>query len=481
MGSSTATDAGQIASFRDPAGRLLERDGRIFRAVSEQGLENARLFLRSPAIQALRDVGRVVDADAVPASEAAFFGIEDAALVLEHPRIDFPSYPFEWAPEMLAEAGRLTLDLAEALLGEGLGLKDAAPYNVLFDGARPVFVDALSVERRDPLDPLWLPAAQFQRTFILPLLALGRGVSLARSLGCRREGLTPQEMTRLAGPLCRWAPPYLTLATLPALLARSARAEAADLYKARPSSSKEKAAYILRRRFDQLRRQLERAAPRAGRTSAWSSYQADGCYYSHRDQTVKSDFVERVLCRCAPGGRVLDVGANLGRYSRKAAQRGCRVTAVDSDPVVMGQLWRRVSEAGEDVLPLVVDLAEPSAGLGWRNSESRPFLERARGWPDIVLLLAVVHHLIVTARVPLREVVSLAAGLSRDALVVEYVGPEDHQFRRLCRGREKLYVGYGLPAWEEAWGRQFSIEERATLADSGRVLYWMRRAGQVVG
>ncbi len=141
----------------------------------------------------------------------------------------------------------------------------------------------------------------------------------------------------------------------------------------------------------------------------------------------------------------------------------------------MGRLWREVSQARESVLPLVVDLAEPSPGLGWRNSECRPFLERAQGWSDIVMLLAVVHHLIVTAAVPLEEVVSLAAALSRDAVVVEYVGPQDGQFRRLCRGREQLYAGYGQPAWERAWGRQFSIEERTGLAGSGRVLYWLRR------
>ena len=185
--------------------------------------------------------------------------------------------------------------------------------------------------------------------------------------------------------------------------------------------------------------------------------------------------MDRVLSRFGPGAKVLDVGANLGQYSRMAARRGLRVTAVDSDPAVIGRLWRQVSESGESVLPLVVDLAEPSAGLGWRNSESRPFLERAQGWPDIVLLLAVVHHLTVTARVPLPEVVSLAAGLTRDVVVVEYVGPEDHQFRRVCRGREQLYAGYGQPAWEEAWSREFSIEERTRLADSGRVLYWLRR------
>ena len=132
-------------------------------------------------------------------------------------------------------------------------------------------------------------------------------------------------------------------------------------------------------------------------------------------------------------------------------------------------------------MPLVVDLAEPSAGLGWCNSECRSFLERARSWSDVVLLLAVVHHLVVTARVPLNEVISLAAGLSRDAVVVEYVGPGDTQFRRLCRGREHLFTGYGQAAWEQAWNREFLLEERLELPGAGRLLYWFRRRNRIAG
>jgi SAM-dependent methyltransferase len=475
------TAVSQVASFRDPAGRLLQREGRMLRLVAEEGLENAHFFLRSPVVRAFREAGRVVGADELLSWETAGMELGDAALVLEHPRIDFPSYPHEWAPEMLVEAGRLTLDLADGLLAEGLGLKDATPYNILFDGARPVFVDALSIERRDPLDPIWLPMAQFQRTFILPLLALSRGVSLPRSLGCRREGMTPQELTLLAGPVCRWWPPFLTLATVPALLASSGRAEAAELYRPRRCASRDQAQYILRRLFGQLRRQLERVAPRAGRVSAWSGYQDEGCHYSAADRTAKDRFVYRALARFVPGARVLDVGANLGRHSRIAAQRGLRVTAIDSDAVVMGRLWREVSQAGEDVLPLVVDLAEPSAGLGWRNAECRPFLERAQGWPDLVLLLAVAHHLLVTARVPLAELVSLVAGLSREAAVAEYVGPQDIQFRRLCRGREHLFAGYGQAAWEQAWSREFLLEERLELPGAGRLLYWFRRRNRIAG
>ena len=105
---------------------------------------------------------------------------EPGEILLEHPRVFFPSYPWEWTPDAWVAAGGLTLDLCEALLGQGLILKDATPLNVLFEGTRPVFVDVLSIDARDPASPLWLAYAQFVRTFLLaagglPLSGLAAG------------------------------------------------------------------------------------------------------------------------------------------------------------------------------------------------------------------------------------------------------------------------------------------------------------------
>ena len=149
------------ASFRDPGGRLYLRDGRVLREVNRSGLECLDAALGSRAVQELIERGNFV--------RTTILSRDDDRALAEHEAILFPSYPTEWPSEMLHAAGMLTLDLAEKLAGEGLGLKDATPFNILFRGRDPVFVDVLSVERRDPLDPLWLARAQFIRTFLLPL------------------------------------------------------------------------------------------------------------------------------------------------------------------------------------------------------------------------------------------------------------------------------------------------------------------------
>src|SRR5438270_3054256 len=165
-------ESATLASFRDPDGRLFAADGRILRAVRRSAVPGLQSFLASPVAQHWMEAGNLVrtsPAIHAPAAVAEYAGTGDCD-IFEHEKIEFPAYPYEWAPAMLHAAGMLTLDLADALLEDGLGLKDGTPYNVLFRAAQPVFVDVLSVERREPRDPVWRPYGQFVRTFLLPLL-----------------------------------------------------------------------------------------------------------------------------------------------------------------------------------------------------------------------------------------------------------------------------------------------------------------------
>lgn len=148
------------------------------------------------------------------------------ATIVEHERVPFTSYPYEWPAEMLYAAAELTLDLAEKSLDDGLGLKDATPYNVLFKGPQPVFVDLLSFEQRSPGDPTWLPLAQFVRTFLLPLVVNKHfGISLTQLLTTHRDGIEPEEVLQLLNPLQKLRSPFLTLVSIPTWLAARDGAE----------------------------------------------------------------------------------------------------------------------------------------------------------------------------------------------------------------------------------------------------------------
>jgi SAM-dependent methyltransferase len=482
--SSNAAAHEPAPSFRDPSGSLVALEGRILRVVARAGVADLTAFLNAKPARKFLESGRVVGTRILEQAEVgallsdAAFGAAyqalEAALVLEHERIWFPSYPYEWPPEMLHLAAQLTLELARELLACGIGIKDGTPYNVLFRGASPVFVDVLSFERRDPDDPTWLPHAQFVRTFLLPLAANQLfGISLGQLLTTRRDGLEPDEVYRWLGPLRRIRPPFLSLVSIPCWLAARHDQDDTAIYRKRSAGNPEKARFILETLLGGLNRTLERLRPKAGRRSTWSDYRAAN-NYSAAAFASKEAFVREALAEFAPK-RVLDVGSNTGYFSVLAARAGAQVVAIDSDPAVAGDVWRAARADGLDILPLTVNLTRPTPGTGWRNRECPGFLERARGAFDGVLMLAVVHHMLVTERVPLAEILALAAELTTGIAIVEFIGPEDSMFRRLVRGREELHKGLNEEAFEAACRRHFDILRSRPIEGAHRRLYLLRR------
>ncbi|HEX9708739.1 MAG TPA: class I SAM-dependent methyltransferase [Candidatus Thermoplasmatota archaeon] len=478
--------AAGAVSFRDPGGRLFLTENRVLRLVSTSAWADLSAFRHSRVAQELEAEGRLVETRSVSASEvevlarrAGPHGIPSLATegvrMVEHDPIAFPSYPYEWPPEMFAAAAELTLDLHKRLLGEGLGLKDATPYNVLFRGPTPVFVDVLSVERREPRDGIWWAQAQFVRTFLLPLLVEKHlGIPLAQTMAFSREGLDPEEVHRMLGRPQRLKLASLSLVTIPTWLGRSRAAVGERLYRPRMFAQPEKAEFVLRSMVRGLKRHLRRVSPAPARHSRWSTYMEERDHYTPADAQTKDRFVKDALSQVSAQW-VLDAGCNTGHYSVMAAQSGARVVAIDADPVVVGQLWRRSGQEGLDILPLVEDLARPAPAQGWRNSEHLSFLERARGRFDLVLMLALMHHLHVTERIPVDEIVALARDLSRGHVLFEYIGPKDPMFRRLARGRLAVDDALDVEYFEGIARTGFEILRVEPLVDADRVLYLLRR------
>ena len=472
------------ASFRDPDGFCFAWESKILRAVNSQALAAIEPFLSSATAREMIARHQLVPARRLspPELDQLSAGEEfrslargrEVAAVFEHEKVEFASYPYEWAPEMLHSTGMLTLDLAQSSLREGYSLKDATPYNMLFRGCVPLFVDMLSFERRNPRDPIWRPHAQFCRTFLLPLLAHRLwGIRLVDIFTSRRDGLEPTEIYQLCGPVRKLVPPMLTLVSLPTWLSGSGSSRA--LYRDRLVADARSARFILDSLFNRLRRTLRAIAPKGSRRTAWSGYMGSHSYTGTAFR-AKEDFVRGFLSERKPA-RVLDVGANTGHFSALAAGSGARVVAIDYDPGCIGLLWQRAREEEQGILPLVVDLSRPSPATGWRNHECTSFLARAHGAFDAVLMLAVLHHLLVTERVPVEEVVELAADMTTRWLVIEFVSPQDEMFKTLTRGRDHLHAGFTRAAFEAACQRHFRIVRSDQVPGTGRWLYLLQKAG----
>ena len=472
------------SSFRDPNGALFPYRNRIFRIVNAAGLPDLRAFLASPAAKKFITSGSLVSSTILREDDKQAL-LQDAAiaglyadiggeLILEHERIPFASYPYEWPPEMLYAVAGLTLDLAIDFLPEGLGLKDATPYNLMFRGPQPVFIDVLSFEQRNPGDPVWLPYAQFVRNFLLPLLAHRHfGLSIEQSLLTRRDGLEPEDVYRLLSPWQKIRPPFLSLVSMPSWLTKRHNQDDATIYRAKTLSDPEKARFVMGSLLKSLRRTLRSVAPPASVSSTWTGYMESN-NYTGEHFAVKDQFVKETIADCAPKA-VLDIGCNTGHFSLLAARAGARVVSADYDPAVLGGLWRKAGEERLDLLPLVVNLTRPTPGTGWRNREWPSFLDRARGSFDMVFMLAVIHHMLVTERVPLNDIIDLAAEITTDSLIIEFVSPEDSMFRRLVRGRDELYRGLTVEVFENQCRRRFDTVRSHHLEGTTRWLYWLRR------
>ena len=471
-------------SFRDPSGTLIISGDKVIRIVYESGSSDLKLFHHSTKAQKLMETGKVILTKVHDREECNKLCLIDdiqniidynrISYVLRHEYISFPSFPYEWSPRMLYEAATLTLYIAEYMLQDQICIKDATPYNILFKGPVPVFVDILSFEGRDANDPMWIPHAQFIRTFYLPLLVNAHfGICLDQIFQTRHDGIESEEAYLMCGMFKRVMSPFLFDVSLPLWLSYISKNDTRFLYRNRNLRDPFQAQFILKTLFNSLKKKLQKIKPAISQNSHWSTYM-NSHSYSCEHFKIKREFIESVL-RDTSLEFVLDIGCNTGFFSEIAARAGKRVVAIDRDPAVINQVWTLAIEDHLDILPLVVNISRPSPPIGWLNQEFPSFLERAEGRFDMVLMLAVLHHILVTDQIPLDMIIDLAARLTKNMLIIEFVSPKDEMFVRLSRGREYLYEGLTLETFESSCRRYFYIEGYVHIEGTYRWIYSLRK------
>ncbi|MEW2329069.1 class I SAM-dependent methyltransferase [Micromonospora chersina] len=452
-------------SFRDPGNRVFHRAGEVLRGLDERSARDWRALAASDFFRDLLAGGQVCG------TQEVFPTPVDVpwAAVLRHERIPFVSHPYEWSYGMLRDAALLHLEVLRAALAAGFTTKDGSAYNVQWRGARPVFIDVGSFEAARDGEP-WAGYRQFCQTLLYPLLVQAHlGLDFQPFLRARIDGIEPDQMRRLFGGARRWRAGVLTHVHLHgAMQDRNAEASTSAVRaQLRAAGYSRELALATVRGLAKLVRRLDH---RPGE-SHWSDYQRT-CAYSVPDRQVKEHFVDRAVAATGPG-RVLDLGANDGRYARIAARHADHVVAVEQDPAVVDALYRALRDEGERrILPLVMDLADPSPGGGWRGVERASFADRARA--DVVLALAVVHHLAIGRNVPLPEVLNQLAALTvtGGSLVVEFVHPEDPMARRLLANKpDGIFPDYRREAFESLLAARGRVVARTELPSGTRTLY----------
>jgi SAM-dependent methyltransferase len=455
-------------TFRDPAGELQLTATCALRRIRPSAEKVTREFLASPMRLALEQSGDLIPSRIVELGSHPC--VAHGEFWLEHPRIDPISYPWEWTTAQWRAAAEATLRIAGQAIDAGWILKDATPLNIVFDGPRPILVDVLSFERRDPHSSVWLAYGQFVRTFLLPLIAAKYLSWPLQATMFARDGYEPRQIYEA---LPRWrllSPDLLDVVTLATVFERpsSGRGPAHGAKKKTSSTTDPAlAAHLLQKRILRLGKQVRNATSQHSH-SRWSQYEKSAGHYQPADVEEKQQFVKSILARCRPE-RVLDIGANTGTYSLLAADTGVKVVSLDSDTAALEVLWRAAAKQKKPITALVADIARPTPAAGWRNREHFSLLDRLTGGFDLVLMLAVIHHLILRHQLPLTHISALCADLTRRYLLLEWVPPSDPMFQEWLRGRDDLYGHLTEEDLTHAFAPHFAVVDRTQLGN-GRVL-----------
>ena len=456
----TTSDGRVEGSFRDPSGFLFRRDGKLFRQVNVCYREHYDRLMSSGLYEALTVADLLIphtESDAAPPDPSL------AYKVLQPEVVPFISHPYEWCFSQLKDAALATLRIQKLALEHGLCLKDASAYNLQFHRGKPVLIDTLSFEAYREGRP-WIAYRQFCQHFLAPLALMAHAdVRLGQLLRIYLDGVPLDLASRLLPFRTRLSP------GLQMHLHLHARSQARHAGTAVAPAGRVSRLGLLGL-LDSFESSVRRLTWRPHGTE-WADYYSDTSYSEaglKEKQRLVADFIARADPRTA-----WDLGANTGLFSRLAAARGALALAFDLDPAAVERNYLTCREAGEEnLLPLVLDLANPSPGIGWRNRERTSLL--ARGPADLVLALALVHHLAISNHLPLPDIADFLSNLCSH-LIIEFVPKDDPQVRRLLATREDIFTGYTPAAFETAFRRHFEILSSAPIPDSGRVIYLMKR------
>lgn len=443
--------------MRDPEGTIAFTDTSVVR--SRQQPLPGNHFLRSPLAQAWRASGAIVP----------FTVATDARTILAE-RLPFVSLPTEWCDTQLWDAASLTLDLQQQAVDEGFDMKDASAWNVLFHGTRPTFCDLMSFESLS--DRRWWAAGQFSRHFVLPLLlARHRGLHAHLAFAAWRDGV-PDEVARRQMGWSRYLTRYWPL------MAPSRRSAAVATTPApQPLDALKQYRGNLHAGLRWMLNGVRPDAPRSGfDAGGWHGYRAGRTHYDDASLVLKRETVARWLAASKPQW-VGDLGCNDGEFSRIALETGASVVSIDGDHDCVDALYRAAPRQ-DRLFPLVAQLDDIGSGRGWAGAEFPGLARRLHGQFDLLLMLAVIHHLAIGAAVPLAAIAELAAQWTRRELVVEWIDPSDPQVRALCEQRRREPGEFSIEAQRAAFeAAGFRLQAETRLAPAARVLACMTLQG----
>lgn len=448
------------ASFRDPSGFIFEKEGEFFRQVNFIYKENYDFFINSGLFDEMVRKKYIVGHTEIDSDKSE----KNVYKILKPEQIPFISYPYEWSFGALKDAALLTLEIQQLALKYDMSLKDASAYNIQFFNGAPILIDTLSLEKYPQNQP-WVAYRQFCQHFLAPLALMSlTDLRLSSLLKIHLDGI-PLDLT--AKLLPGFARLNLGLLTHIFLHARSQKTHADDAgKKATPTLPKNQLLGII----DNLKSTIHGLKLPEGKTT-WSDYYDKTNYFKksfkHKESIVAS-WIDRIKPKT-----IWDAGANNGHFSRLGTKRKILTVASDFDPIAVELAYRQMKRDSDPyLLPLLIDLTNPSPAIGWDNTERDSFLSRCRF--DLTLNLALIHHLAIANNLPLSLIAKMMNDHTKYA-IIEFVPKEDSNTQRLLANRKNIFADYDEKTFEKEFSHFFETIEKVRIIETNRTLYLFKK------
>lgn len=448
------------SSFRDPSGFLFIRDNKIYRQINVIYKKEYDHLINSGLYKFL------INADLLIPHEEVGIPPENheiAYKIIKPEMIPFISYPYEWCFSQLKDAALTTLQIQKTALKYGMCLKDASAYNIQFKNGKSIFIDTLSFEKYEEGKP-WVAYRQFCQHFLAPLTLMGyKDIRLNQLFRIYLDGVPLNLASSLLPFYTRLIPSILTHIHI------HAYSQKHFAHKNLKTSGKKIKRISYLGLMDSLESAIRRLKWRSYKTE-WVHYYNDFNYssdaFQHKKQII-NDYLDKINPK-----RVWDLGANIGIFSRIASEKGIETISFDIDPGAVEKSYMECIERNEKkILPLLLDLTNPSPAIGWENRERMSFIER--GPTETILALALIHHLVISNNLSFEYISNFFSKLCK-YLIIEFIPKSDSQVKRLLRTRKDIFHNYNQKNFEHKFIINFEILRSEMINDSERILYLMK-------
>lgn len=451
------------ASFRDPSGFVFRENdlprkaGKIRRQINLIYKENYDLLISSGLYKKLVKKKFLIPHKEIKKTSNNLIAYK----VIEPVQIPFISYPYEWCYGELKDAALLTLKIQKIALEYGMILKDASAFNIQFLDGSPILIDTLSFEKYIEGKP-WTPYRQFCEHFLAPLLvAKFKDPNLIKLLLTDVKGIPIQLAAKLLS-ISTWFKPMVFIHII--LQSKFKASKNKDRHR---KMSKKNITQLIESLYSIIK-DLEIGSYK----TKWRDYYTDYSLTNYGDKNLskKKTLVKNYLNKLKPKS-VWDIGANTGVFSLIASEMGAKVVAIDNDLLTVETCYKNIKKNKQkNILPLWIDITNPTPGIGWQNKERESLLDRPH--PDTILALAVIHHLAISNNLPLEDLAYFFWKICK-SLIIEFIPKKDFQVQTLLNNREDIFKDYNERSFEKEFGKFFNIKESLVVSKSGRKIYLM--------